>query len=273
MSVDQVPVQAPAETAVPVLRVDDLAVHYGGIKAVDGVSFEVAPGELVGLIGPNGSGKSTLLAAVSRLTTLTRGALWLDGGRYESVQPCGPARLGIGRTFQTVRVLEEQTVRQNIQLGADLGARKAAPTTSSPLRLFGGLRRKGGSDTVDEVLERTGLQDVASVLVDELPYGLRRRVEIARALATRPRLLLLDEPLAGMTSEERADVAALVRQLHGEGLAQILVEHDVDFIVKTCPRLIALDQGKVIAEGAPADVVADDRVRTAYLGVDDDDAA
>jgi branched-chain amino acid transport system ATP-binding protein len=250
----------PRET--PVLEVHDVKVHFGGVKAVDGITFDITPGKIFGILGPNGSGKSTLLAAFTRYVNLTAGSLRLGGQEYDTVPTAQVARRGVARTFQTVRLLPGLTVRENVELGADLAGNGSR---------LGGLRRKsanGGpsADDVDSAIERTGLSGLERMWPSELSYGSQRRVEIARAIATRPRLLLLDEPTAGMNHNERHEVSTLLRDLHREGLTQLLVEHDVQMMLDTCDWLFAMNFGKLIAEGPPEDVVREDSVREAYLG-------
>lgn len=250
-------------TADVLLGIEDVSVHYGGIKAVDGISFDVTRGKIFGILGPNGSGKSTLLAAVTRLTPLTRGTLTFEGEPLGKVSAQKVAERGIARTFQTVRLLPDLTVRENVALGADLGAEK------------GGIRemllgrkafQKRSRDAVAEALERTGLTGLEDIRPGELSYGLQRRVEIARAIAMSPRLLLLDEPTAGMNKSEREDVSTLLKKLREEGLTQLLVEHDVQMMVDTCDTLIAMNFGVLIAQGTPQDVVREPSVQEAYLG-------
>ncbi|MGV8873189.1 MAG: ABC transporter ATP-binding protein [Rhodococcus sp. (in: high G+C Gram-positive bacteria)] len=250
-------------TADVVLGLDDVAVHYGGIKAVDGISFDITRGKIFGILGPNGSGKSTLLAAVTRLTPLTRGTLTFEGETFATVSPQEVAKLGIARTFQTVRLLPDLTVRENVALGADLGAEKGGVR-----ELLLGRRafQKRSRDAVAEALERTGLTGLEDIRPGELSYGLQRRVEIARAIAMSPKLLLLDEPTAGMNKSEREDVSALLAKLREEGLTQLLVEHDVQMMVDTCDTLIAMNFGVLIAQGTPRDVVREPSVQEAYLG-------
>jgi branched-chain amino acid transport system ATP-binding protein len=245
-------------TGTAVLQTIDVAVHYGGIKAVDGIDLTLEAGRILGILGPNGSGKSTLLAAVTRLVPLTRGRLLLDGVDYTGSSPARLARHGIARTFQTVRLLPDLTVLENVQLGADLRLSRAA-------RLRGVLRRSVTPE-VAEAVERTGVGDLLDLRPGELSYGTARRVEIARALASRPRVLMLDEPTAGMNQPERLEVAGLLRRLRDEGLAQLLIEHDVQMMVDTCDRLLAMNQGLPIAAGAPTDVVREPAVQEAYLG-------
>ncbi|WP_426245878.1 ABC transporter ATP-binding protein [Nocardioides sp. LHG3406-4] len=244
---------------VPVLETRDVAVHYGGIKAVDGISLALRPGLITGIIGPNGSGKSTLVAALTRLTHLTRGELYASGERYDQVAPGRIAGLGIARTFQTVRLLPDLTVAENVMLGNDSVARESRR---------GLLRGRGRSrdPLVEEALERTGLGAVRDAHPTDLSYGTQRRVEIARAIAMRPRLLLLDEPTAGMNQAERAEISELMSALRDEGLSQLLIEHDVQMMLDTCDHLVAMAQGQLLTEGRPKDVVGDGRVQEAYLG-------
>ncbi|WP_435741997.1 ABC transporter ATP-binding protein [Nocardioides sp. SYSU DS0663] len=233
------------------LEVRDVAVHFGGVKAVDGISMNLQPGRIYGVLGPNGSGKSTLLGAMTRLTPMTRGAFLFEGEDYSRRPARTVHHMGIARTFQTVRLLEDRSVRDNVLLGTDT---------------LGKNSRKEAVARVDEVLERLGIREIERVRPDELSYGMQRRVEFARAIVSRPRLLLLDEPTAGMNTSEREEIGALMRQLLAEGVTQFIVEHDVQMMVDTCDHLYAMNFGKLIAEGAPTEVVRDPAVQEAYLG-------
>ncbi len=259
-----------------VLEVRGAAVHFGGVRAVDGVSLSLTPGRIYGILGPNGSGKSTLLAAITRLVDLTSGTLLFDGEEYRNAPPASMARRGMARTFQTVRLLAELTVRENVELGADVERDAAGLSSVVPDWLAARLGSRVGAASVlrstrraartAEAIERTGLGDFQRLRPGELSYGVQRRVEIARALATHPRLLLLDEPTAGMNHHERQEVSGLLQRLRSEGLTQILVEHDVQMMVDTCDYLFAMNFGSLIAEGAPASVVRAAAVQEAYLG-------
>lgn len=242
---------SPAYDFEPVLEGQDVSVHYGGVKAVEGMTFGLRPGLISGILGPNGSGKTTLLGGITRMVNLTRGRLVFDGADYTNVRASDVIRLGMGRTYQTVRLLPDRTVLENIVLATDV------------------LLRRDPDQAMAQVERAIELTDVKSVQIfrpGELSYGVQRRVEIARALASNPKLLLLDEPTAGMNKGERASVASLLRDLRSEGLTQLLVEHDVQMMVETCDYLYAMNFGSLIAEGTPEDVVRDPGVQEAYLG-------
>ena len=244
----------------PVLEAQDVRVHFGGVKAVDGISIKLMPGLIYGIIGPNGSGKTTLIGAITRLTKLTSGRLLFDGDEYQGAPASAVARKRVARTFQTVRLLPDLNVRDNIQLGADV--RKDGDGQPFLRRLL----NRSTSPVVAEAVARTNLTGFESFFPSELSYGTQRRVEIARAMVTDPRLLLLDEPTAGMNQHERAEISTLLKDLRSEGLCQLLVEHDVQMMIDTCDHVFAMNFGKLIAEGSPKDVVRDPQVQEAYLG-------
>jgi branched-chain amino acid transport system ATP-binding protein len=252
----------PSTPGTPVLELRDLAVHFGGVKAVDGVTLKLEPGLIYGIIGPNGSGKTTLIGAVTRLTPLTRGELLFDGRDYTGVRPDKLVHLGVARTFQTVRLLPDLDVRANIELGADaVGGRRDIGSWAK------GLLGRAVPPSVTKTIRRTGLEGFEEYYPTELSYGTQRRVEIARAMAMNPRLLLLDEPTAGMNQAERAEISGLLRDMRGEGgLCQLLVEHDVQMMIDTCDYVFAMNTGQVIAEGEPREVVQNPLVQEAYLG-------
>ncbi|MET7992175.1 ATP-binding cassette domain-containing protein [Amycolatopsis sp. NPDC005232] len=246
-----------------VFEARDVTVHFGGIRALDGVSFGLTSNRIFGLLGPNGSGKSTLLGAMTGLVRLTGGSFKFHGAAYGTQSAATIARRGVARTFQTVRLVPGLTVRENIQLASD---RPGALAAAGAHRLRGARRRRAAADQAERAMELTGLDGMGGLRPSELPYGTQRRVEIARAIAARPRLLLLDEPTAGMNARERREIADLLRRLRGEGLAQLLVEHDVDMMVATCDHLLAMNSGRLIASGAPTQVVRNPLVEEAYLG-------
>jgi branched-chain amino acid transport system ATP-binding protein len=275
MTVDQTQVGRPEESSgAAVLELRDVAVHFGGVKAVDGVTLRLEPGLIYGIIGPNGSGKTTLIGAITRLTRLTRGDLLFDGSDYTSVRPDRLVNLGVARTFQTVRLLPDLTVQQNIQLGADARTGRGAGKEAAPrgdllskLKGFSGLAASPPSPAVARAIERTGLEGFEAYYPTELSYGTQRRVEIARAMAMNPRLLLLDEPTAGMNPRETQEMTELIGKLRDErGFTIVVIEHDMRLVKGVSDRVVALDYGRKIADGTYEEVANDERVVEAYLG-------
>ena len=274
MTVQPTESPTPGRTSgTPVLELRDVAVHFGGVKAVDGITLSLHPGLIYGIIGPNGSGKTTLIGAVTRLTQLTRGDMLFDGESYTTARPSRLVDLGVARTFQTVRLLPDLDVQKNIQLGADArGTRGSAERSEARENVASRLKGivSGGSapsPAVAAAIARTGLEGFERHYPSELSYGTQRRIEIARAMAMDPRLLLLDEPTAGMNQAERAEISGLMRDMRGEGnLCQLLVEHDVQMMIDTCDYVFAMNTGRLIAEGEPREVVQNPLVQEAYLG-------
>lgn len=245
-----------------------LSVWYGGVHALSDVSLAVPPGELHGVIGPNGSGKSTFLAAISRLTHVTRGRMLFDGFDFTRSTPHGVSELGLARTFQTVRLLEGLSVLENVKLGAEKSLQRR-PVTSNLLRVLRSRKdEKRATERSLLALDRVGLIDQADEDPASLSYGTQRKVEIARAIAGDPKLLLLDEPTAGMNRAERDEVSELLLALRDAGLTQILVEHDLSMIHETCDHVWALNFGNLIAHGSAEDVVQNEEVRAAYIGAE-----
>jgi ABC-type branched-subunit amino acid transport system ATPase component/ABC-type branched-subunit amino acid transport system permease subunit len=246
------------------LAVRDVTRRFGGLVAVNEVSFDVAAGQIMALIGPNGAGKSTTFNMVTGVLQPTSGTIMFDGKRIDELTPQAIARLGVARTFQHVKLVPDMSVEENVALGAFLRGQSSA--LASMLRL----------DRADEAalraearkqLARVGLADAAHLPAASLPLGQQRLVEIARALANDPILLLLDEPAAGLRHREKADLAELLRKLRGEGVTVVLVEHDMGFVMDIAERIVVLDFGTKIAEGSAAEVRANPAVIAAYLGV------
>jgi ABC-type branched-subunit amino acid transport system ATPase component len=254
-----------------ILVVEDAKVWFAGIRAVDGVSLELEAGQLYGLVGPNGSGKTTLVNAISRFTKLTSGTIYFGGRRIDRYRRHELYGAGMARTFQAIRLLDTLTVRENVAIGADrLATEPVSGNVGVGGRSVGHLVRRSRRATrayvTEESLERVGILDVAEQYPGSLPYGMQRRVEIARALAGRPKLLLLDEPVAGMNRAERHEIAELIRSLRAEGLTQLLIEHDLRLILELCDHLSVMNFGRCIAAGEPQRTAALPIVQEAYLG-------
>jgi branched-chain amino acid transport system ATP-binding protein len=241
---------------VSLLEVQEVTVRFGGHTALSSVSLDVEAGSITGLIGPNGAGKTTMFNVITGLQAPTRGSVQLGGKDVGGRLPYKRARLGMARTFQRLELFGQLTVRENIQVAG--GLRKQWGKSGNTL--------DGPPPTVDELLERVGLTGVADVRADSLPTGQGRLVELARALAIRPRLLLLDEPASGQDEEETKAFANLLRSLAGEGMAILLVEHDMELVMQVCSKIYVLDFGQMMASGTPAEVRADAKVQAAYLG-------
>ena len=234
-----------------VLEVSGLCKSFAGLKAVNDVSFTVRSGEILGLIGPNGSGKTTLINVITGLLPATSGTVSVDGYVTSGRKPHRVARAGIARTFQTIRLFAELTVLENIEVAAvSMGASRRAATI-----------------TAARLLDEMGLSEWAKVLGSEIPFGHQRKLEIARALATNPKFLFLDEPAAGLNEDESDVLHKLLRDIPSRyGVGLIVIEHDMRLMMALCPRLHVLNYGQTITEGTPAEVRANPEVVSAYLG-------
>jgi len=247
------------------LEVVRLERAFGGLRAVDGASFGVRAGEVHGLIGPNGAGKTTVLNLVSGLTAPTGGAIRLDGRRIHGLPTHRIAALGVARTFQNIRLFGDLSAEDNVLVGEHLVRR---PSLAARLLVLPSAREeeRHALERARSLLDRVGLTERAAEKARNLSYGEQRRVEIARALAAEPRLLLLDEPTAGMNPVEVEAVAKLIRNVAASGHSVLLIEHNVQLVMEVCDRITVLNFGRVIAEGPPAAVAKDPAVVDAYLG-------
>jgi branched-chain amino acid transport system ATP-binding protein len=245
----------------PFLRLDNVSRHFGTLKAVDGVSFDMAAGELRAVIGPNGAGKTTFFNLISGLLPPTSGQVIFEGESITQQAIVKRVAKGIVRTFQITEILPDLTVYENIRVGVETAARvNARPWISRHERIV--IRRR-----VEELIDTVDLNGKTNRVVGEMAHGDQRVVEVAVALAVKPRLLLLDEPTAGMGDHETDHMVGLIRKLHAEqGMSILFIEHDMDIVFGIAQRITVLDQGRVLAEGTPDAISSDAKVRAAYLG-------
>ncbi len=248
------------------LVVKDLGIQFGGLKAVDDVYMEIDKGEIVGLIGPNGAGKTTVFNMLTGVYTPTKGAIRFNHQSIIGKKPYQINRLGIARTFQNIRLFREMTVLENIKLSMNAQIRYSV--VSGMLRLPAYWREERRADEkAMELLSLFGLEDIRDQRAGNLPYGQQRKLEILRALASDPKLLLLDEPAAGMNPTETKELMEVIRSIRDQlGVAILLIEHDMSLVMEVCERLYVLDYGTLIATGSPDEVRKNEKVIKAYLG-------
>ncbi len=248
------------------LEADNISISFGGIKAVDGVTFSVAEGEIFAIVGPNGAGKSTIFNLISRIYEPTGGRLAFQGQDITSVAPHTIARRGIARTFQNIELFEHATVLDNLLIGRHCRAR---PNVFSEMLFTRGVRQQElhHREAVEEVIDFLDLANYRDQRISGLPYGVRKVVELARALCARPKLLLLDEPASGLNTEETEEVAFWIDDIKNDlGITVIMIEHDMSLVSAVSNRVLALNNGRMLALGTPAEVQSNPAVIEAYLG-------
>jgi branched-chain amino acid transport system ATP-binding protein len=252
-----------------VLEVDAVTLRFGGLTALDDVSFEIRKGEILGLIGPNGAGKTTAFNVITGVYQATEGEVRFLGQPLAGMKRFAITKLGIARTFQNIRLFRSMTALENVLIGAD--AQHHAGLISAVFRLPLHRREEAAAHAkAMELLEFMGLDEKADELAANLSYGDQRRLEIARAMATGPKLLCLDEPAAGFNPAEKSTLMDLIRRVRDQGYTVLLIEHDMRLVMGVTDRIVVLEFGKKIAEGTPAEIRDDPAVIAAYLGVDED---
>lgn len=255
--------------ATPVLELKGASKHFGGVKAVNDMSFKIHKGELAGLIGPNGAGKTTIFNLITGVYPLTFGSIEFNGQDLKKFKTYQIIRLGIARTFQNLRLFQSSTVLENVMTAAQQHNWYSFAEAVTHLGRWKGKEAQIRKESM-ELLDRAGLADLADQMAGTLPYGLQRRLEIARALSLQPQLLLLDEPAAGMNADEVIQLNDMITGIHRDfDLTILLIEHHMDMIMAICPHIVCMNFGSKIAEGTPTEIQSNAEVLKAYLGEDE----
>lgn len=255
-----------------ILRILNLEKHFGGVRAIDDFSLCLQEGVIYGLIGPNGAGKTTIFNTITGLYKPSMGSIHFYGRDITAIRPFEAAQLGIGRTFQNIRLFKNMSVLQNVIMACSQDATYSLPSAILRLPKYKKLEKQIKEKSMD-LLAAVGLQDRADERANNLPYGHQRKLEIARALSLSPKLLLLDEPAAGMNAEEEQDLVEFIKEIKERfGITILLIEHHMDVVANLCNHVTALNFGKTIASGTPEEVKNHHAVIDAYLGVEDDAA-
>ncbi|RNL64942.1 ABC transporter ATP-binding protein [Nocardioides marmoriginsengisoli] len=254
------------------LEVDNVTIRFGGLTALDSVTFDIREGEILGLIGPNGAGKTTCFNVMTGVYQATSGQVRFDGKVLTRLKRHKITKLGIARTFQNIRLFKSMTVLENVMVGAD--AHSKVGFFDALFRLPRHRRTEAASTArAKEILEIVGIRARHDELASNLSYGDQRRLEIARAMATGPKLLCLDEPAAGFNPAEKLRLMELIRRVRDEGYTVLLIEHDMRLVMGVTDRIVVLEFGRKIAEGVPSEIRDNPAVIAAYLGVDEEDAS
>lgn len=249
----------------PVLKAEQVCMYFGGLKAVEKVDMSITKGDIFGIIGPNGAGKTTFFNVCSGINKPTSGRIYLDGEEVTGKSPEHIASLGLSRTFQNIMLFKYMTVLENIKIGFHLKLK----TNLLDAVLHTPRYKREEAFTVEEgrkILDLVGLSEYADTMAGNLPYGIQRKVEIARALALDPKILLLDEPAAGMNPKETRELSDFIKEINALGYTVAVIEHDMRFVMGTCNRILVLNFGEKIAEGGPDEIRQDKAVREAYFG-------
>ncbi len=248
-----------------ILESKNVCKHFGGLKAVDDISMQVKKGEIFGIIGPNGAGKTTFFNTCSGVYTPTSGEIYLNGENISGKAPEEIARKGMARTFQNIQLFKYMTVLENVRIGYHIHTK-----TNMADAFFKTKRYKEDEENslkaAKEIIEKVGISEYMDTMAGNLAYGLQRKVEIARALAINPNILLLDEPAAGMNPNETKELSDFIKKINAEGYTVVVIEHDMKFIMNLCHRILVINFGKKICEGTPADVKSNQDVHDAYFG-------